>query len=243
MQKTVIILSILALIASSCGQITRKHTDTESDIQIFQDTLIIKHKRILSESDVRWYSKAYFYYWLVGKDTLDFGLGITEWNSDSRLSLQIFHREPILFSDVLGKIKACLPLIKEDFDLSKLELLNFKELIFYLDLVKKLSSEYEQEFGRKDIEYRKLNEFLLKSSLNAQLNHFLNPLNKKVKRYFLEKFRLVNKEDSIWYWQHVDFQNAGWQNVDLTEYPEFILYSYTGISVRLENKGVSDNAK
>ena len=100
------------------------------------------------------------------------------------------------------------------------------EPIFYLDLAKKLSSEYEQEFRRKNIDYRKLNEFLLKSNLNTQLNHFLNPLNKKVKRYGMEKFHLVNKED---------YKNY-WPNVDLKEYPEFTLHGYTGVFVGLENK-------
>ena len=231
MQKIVIILSILALIVSSCGQTTRKQIETESDIQIVQDTLIIKHENILSESAApRWitelYSKSYSYYWLVGKDTLDFGLRITESKRDGTLDLQLFHREPILFADALGIIDACFPLIKEDFNLSKLTSLHFKEPVFYLDLAIELSNEYEQEFERKNIENRKLNEFLLKSSLNTQLKQFLNPLNKKVRRYVFEKFHLIEKENFKEYLP----------NVDLTEYPEFTLNAYNGIYVYLENK-------
>ena len=226
MQKTVIILSIFALIASSCGQTVRKQTETENDIQVVQDTLIVKHKYILNESAR--YSKSYSYYWLVGKDTLDFRLRITERKSDSTIDLCLSHREPILFTEALRRIESCLPLITEDFELSKLASFYLYEPIYYLDLATELSKEYEQEFGRKDVEYRKLDEFLLKSSLTTQLNHFFNPLNKKVKQYGWEKFRLVNKEDynKDWYWP----------NLDLTEYPEFTLYSYTGVFVWLENK-------
>ena len=226
MQKIVIILSIFALIASCCGQTTRKQAEVENDAQDIQDTLIFKREDVLNESVARWYSKSYSYYWLVGKDTLDFKLRITESIGDGELRLRLSHKEPILFTDVLMKIDACLPLIKEDFDISKLTSINFKEPIFYLDLATKLSSEYEQEFGRKGVGYDKLLPFLLKSSMTSQLNHFLNPLNKKVRRCGFEKFQLLDKENYKEYLSDVDF----------TEYPEFTLNGYTGMDVILENK-------
>ena len=132
----------------------------------------------------------------------------------------------MLFTAVLEKIEACFSLIEEDFVLSKPISFNFMAPIYYLDLSKKLSSEYEQEFGQKDIDYAKLNNFLLASSLTSQLNHFLNPLNKKVKSYGLEKFFLIEKK----HYEHY------LPNVDFTEYPEFTFNAHCGISVYLENK-------
>ena len=226
MRKTVIILSVFALIVSSCGRTTRKQTGTENDTQNFQDTIIVKHMNILNKSDSIWLSKSYTYYWLAGKDTLDFRLSVREWKRENTLHLRLFHREPMLFTDVLGKIETCLSLIEEDFNLLELISLNFMEPIFYLDLATKLTSEYELEFGRKIINFSKFNNFLLESSLTSQLNHFLNPLNKKVKRYGLEKFFLIEKKHYAHYLPNVDF----------TDYPEFTFNAHTGVFVSLENK-------
>jgi len=224
MKRKIIILSVFALIASSCGQTTRKQTETAIDIQDIQNMFIVKHKRILNKSDSTWYFKSYSYYWLVGKDTLDFNLSITE-RKDGTLFLRLSHRERILFTDALGKIDASLPLMKEDFDLSKLISFQFMEPIFYFDLAKKLSSEYKQEFGRKIVGYTKLNDFLLASSLTSQLNHFFSPLNKRVKRYGMEKFGLLEKK---YYKEYLP-------NVDFTEYPDFTINGM-GVYVQLENQ-------
>lgn len=225
MKKIAIILSVFVLIVSSCGQTTKKQAEMGNyNMQNFQDTLIIKHKRILNKSDSTWYSQSYSYYWLVGKDTLDFNLSITE-RKDGNLYLRLSHKEPILFTDALDKIDASFPLIKENFNLSKLISFQFMPPVFYVDLAKKLSSEYEQKFGRKIIIYKKLNEFLLESGLTSQLNYFLDPLNKKVKRYGLEKFHLIDKEN---YKEYLP-------NVDITEYPEFIINGM-GMYVQLENQ-------
>jgi hypothetical protein len=170
------------------------------------------------------YSKSYSYYWLAGKDTLNLRLNVTEYKEDTTFLLRIYHRKPILFTAVLEKITECFPLIAEDFNPSKLTSLHFKEPVFYLDLAQTLSNEYEQEFGRKNISHEKLNQFLLQSSLTSQLNHFLNPLHKKVKDYGLEKFHIIDKEI---YKEYLP-------NVDLTEYPEFTFNAHTGIVVKLE---------
>src|SRR5690606_29637218 len=94
-------------------------------------------------------------------------------------------------------INECLPLIQRDFNIMKFSSIYFQSPIYYIDLVKELSGEYEQKFGQKYIGYEKLNPFLLQSSLNIRLNNFLEPLNKKVKRYGIEKFQLVSKESFI----------------------------------------------
>ena len=233
MRKIVTILSILAVIASACGQNNaKKQTATTRDMQIIQDTVVVKQRNVLNKSyQIGFYSKSYSYYWLAGKDTLDFFLNITEYGKDSTLHINIRHKEPIFFTVALGKINECLPLIKEDFDVSKFSSIYFNEPIYYLDLAKKLSSEYEQEFGRKNISYEKLNQFLLKSSLTLQLDSFLNPLNKKVKRYGIEKFHLMEKK----HYEMYMFHNAHLSNIDFTEYPEFTING-GGVDVLLENQ-------
>jgi len=233
MRKRVIILSIFAIITSSCRQSSeKKQAAMTSDTLVTQDTILVKQRKVLNESS--WdniYSKSYSYYWLVVKDTLDFIVKVTEYKSDSTLNINFHNSVPILFSVALKRLNECLPLIKEDFDVSKFRSIYFNEPIYYLDLAKKLSSEYEQEFGQKNISYEKLNQFLLKSSLNLQLESFLNPLNKKVKRYGIEKFHLMEKKH---YEMHF-YYNAHMSNIDFTEYPEFTIHG-GGVEVQLENK-------
>ena len=228
MSKIVIILSVLAVIMGACRQNNvKKQSATTNDTQFIQDTVVVKQRNALDNPTVgALYSKSYSYYWLAGKDTLDFFLSVTEYEKDSTLSLRVFHKEPMPFTVVLEKIEECFSLIEEDLDLTKLISFNFMAPVYYFDLAKKLSSEYEQEFGRRTIDYDRLNSFLLKSSLTSQLNHFLNPLNKKVKSYGLEKFFLMEKTHYAHYLPNVDF----------TEYPEFTFNAHTGIFVSLENK-------
>jgi hypothetical protein len=66
---------------------------------------------------------------------------------------------------------------------------------------------------------------LLKSTLNMKLDNFLNPLDKKVKRYSIEKFHLLDKKYYSSYFPSIDFK----------EYPEFTIEG-NGVSVQLENK-------
>lgn len=228
MKNTLIILSVLALLVSACGQNnTKKHSETINDKHLTQDTVVVKRQNALNNP--AWgtlYSKSYSYYWLTGKDTLDLTLYITEYEKGGSFSLRVFHKKPMFFTAVLKKIEECFPLISENFDLSNPNSFNFMAPIYYLDLAKKLSEEYEQEFGQKNIDYTKLNNFLLESSLSLQLNNFFNPLNKKVKSYELEKFHLVDKE----------YYDTYFPSVDFTEYPEFTFNAHSGISVSLENK-------
>lgn len=190
------------------------------------DTIIVKHKHDLNKSyEIGFYSKSYSYYWLVGNDTLDFVLSASEYEKDSSLHLMAHHKKPILFTTTLTKIIDCYSLIKEDFYLSKLSSFYFKEPIFYFDLAKELSTEYEKQFGRKNISYEKLNHFLLNSNLNKQLGNFLNPIDKTVKHYSIEKFHLLDKS---YYREYLP-------NIDLTKYPEFTITGM-GLYVQFGNK-------
>ena len=220
---TLFFITVIGFI--SCVQETKSKKQTEKSFANL-DTLIVKHKHLLNKSyEVGFYSKSYSYYWLVGKDTLDFVVNATEYEKDSTLHLNIYHKQPMLFTNALTKINECIPSIKEDFYISKLNSFYFRDLIYYFDLTKELSTEYEKQFGRKNISYEKLNRFLLSSNLNKQLNNFVNPFDKNVKRYSIEKFHLTDKK----------YFGDYLPNVDLTEYPEFAINGM-GLSVQLESK-------
>lgn len=190
------------------------------------DTVIISKLRTLSASyDTGFLSRSHWYYWTVGNDTLDFQLLINEYSSDSLIGLSIHHKKPVSLSTALRRIENCFEVIKNDYQLNKLSSLYLERPLLYPDLVKSLSSKYEQDFGVKEISYDRLNNFLLQSELTAQLNNLLSPFNKKVKRYSIEKFHLINKKNYSFELPDTDF----------TDYPDFAIHGM-GVSVYLENK-------
>lgn len=221
MKQSITILCIIVLVISGCNRVVRNKTEIIEK----QDTIIVKKINTLNKTcQTNLYSKSYSYYWLVEKDTLDLIINVIEYKKDSTICFSVFHKKPKLFADVLKETTDCLPLIEEDFEVKRLKSINFEAPIFYLDLAKKISSEYEIEYGRKNIGYKEFNQFLLTSSLTSQLNDFIKPLNKKVERYGFEKFFLIDKSD---YKSYIP-------NVDFTEYPEFIFNAHSGIFVQLK---------
>lgn len=191
------------------------------------DTIIVKHQNSLDKTyEISFYSKSYSYFWIVGKDTLDFALSAQEYENDKSMSLNIFHRNPMKFETALKNIDKCFPLIQEDFNTEKLNSLYFtNSFIFYPDIVNGLSNEYEKKYGRKRTSYSNLNNFLLNSKFNEMINDFLESKNKKVFRYSIEKFNLIEKE----------YFKYSLPNSDLKNYPEFSINGM-GTGVRLQNK-------
>jgi hypothetical protein len=228
--KNTIFINLTLILSLTLGFISySQQTKSNNQTAITNDktdTIIVKYKNDLNKSyEVGFLSKSYSYYWIVGNDTLDFAVNASEYEKDSTLHLSIYHKNPIIFSTALTKINECLPHIQEDFKLTKLNSFNFSDPIYYFDLVKQLSTEYEKQFGRKNISYEKLNDFLLKSNLSKQLNSFVSPLDKKIKRYSIEKFQLTDKK---YFGEYLP-------NVDLTLYPEFAVNGM-GLYIQLETK-------
>ena len=216
---------ILLILLISCVQDNKSNAENTKVLEEMKDTILTKQQNVLNRSyEVGFYSKSFSYYWLAGKDTIDFFINVAEYEKDSTFHINIHHKKPLLFSTTLHKVNQSLPTIKNDFNITKLSSIYFNSLIYYLDLSKELSGEYEKKFGKKRVSYQKLNEFLLSSSLTTQLNSFLHPLNKKVKRYSIEKFHLVDKNNL----------KSDLPNTDLTDYPEFAIGGI-GLSVQLEN--------
>lgn len=209
----------------SCNQ-EKKSNNQTSEYNDKIDTIIVKHENDLNKSyEVGFLSKSYSYYWLVDHDTLDFSLNARQYEKDSTFHLSINHKKPIIFTTALTKINDCLPLIEEDFYLSKLKSLYFRDPIYYFDLIKELSTEYEKQFRRKNISYEELNQFLLQSNMNKKLNNFVSPLDKKIKRYSIEKFHLTDKE----------YFGDYLPNVNLKEYPKFAINGME-LYIQLENE-------
>lgn len=217
-----IILFIITLTLLSCNNSSQTKDTIGPDIEESPiDTVLVKIENKIDKSyEVGFYSKSFTYCWIAGKDTLDFKIGMTEHVRDSSIQLRVFHRNPILFSKALDKINESLPLIKDDFNLDKLDYLYFEPPIFYKDMTTELSNSYENEFGKKNISYKKLNEFLMDSWLEIKVGAFLSQFNKKTRGYGIEKFQLLEKE---YYKQYIP-------NSDLSDYPPFSIHGM-GVSV------------
>lgn len=216
--------SVLLFCFLSCTQDAKQNNKAEN-FPGKPDTILVKHQRTLNRSyEVGFLSKSFTYYWLVGKDTLDLSVSASEYGKDSTLSVSTIHSKPIMFTEVLDKISECFSLIREDFRLSGLRSLYFESPIYYPDLAKELSAAYEQQFGRKNIGYERLNRLLLSSNLNKRLDSFVNPLGKKVERYSIEKFHLTDKKSFTYYLP----------SADISGYPEFSLHGM-GLYVQLED--------
>jgi hypothetical protein len=217
-----IIISILTVALLSCNNSSQKKGTIASDSKESPiDTVLVKIENKLNKSyEVGFYSKSFTYFWIVGKDTLDFKIGMTEHVRDSSVQLRVFHRSPILFSKALDKINESLPLIEQDFNLDKLGYFHFESPIFYKDMTTELSKSYENQFGKKNISYIQLNEFLMDSWLEKKVGYFLNQFNKSTRRYSIEKFHLLEKD---YYKQYIP-------NSDLSDYPSFSIHGM-GVSV------------
>lgn len=224
MKLTTFIIILVCL--TSCGQDKKANSNLIPSSEKVKDTIIIKKQNALNTSyQAGFYSKSFSYYWIADKDTLDFSLNAVQYKEDYTLHISVSHKKPILFTQLLDHINKSFPLIQSDFDVTKLNTIYIQSPIYYPDLTKKLSSEYEKMYGSKSVSYENLHKFLLASSLNEEMDNFLNPLNKKVKRYGIEKFHIMKKEH---------FGNYI-EDVDLSAYPEFTIHGM-GISIQLENK-------
>lgn len=216
---------ILLILLISCGHENKSNSKSTNVIHDTKDTLLIKQQNVLNKSyEVGFYSKLFSYYWVTGKDTIDFFMNVSEYEKDSTCSINIHHKKSLLFTTTLDRIDQSLTTIKNDFDITKLSFIFLRSPIYYFDLTKELMNEYEKKFGKKAISYQDLNDYLLSSNLNTRLNSLLQPLNKKVKSYSIEKFQLVDKNNF----------NIYLPDTDLTDYPEFAIGGM-GLSVQLEN--------
>ena len=172
------------------------------------------------------YAKLYQYCW-VAKDTSDLKFYVRDRRKDSTVVFSSAHQAQIDFDVLLDSIKQVFSQINTDFDLGKLQSLNFEQPIFYPDLNRTLSEAYQQQYSDTTIDYPTLQGFLMSSSITGKLNDFLRPLSKKVKSYHIEKFHLLDKKQS----------SLQYPDMDFTDYPEFTLF---GSQMQVELEDVSE---
>lgn len=223
--KTILpILIILTLV--SCNHSTKKTDTDQSEVtENSIDTVLVKIENKIDKPLIDFYAKSYSYCWVANKDSLDFKIGLTEYARDSSVQIRFYHDRPILFSSAIGKLNDCLPEIKQDFNIDRLNSFYFEPPIYYKDMTTELSKSYGNQFGDKNISYQKLDEFLMNSWLEEKLNEFLRQINKSTKRYSIEKFHLLDK----------DYYDTYIPGVDLNDYPSFSINGM-GILVILNDK-------
>lgn len=221
--KTIIPVLVI-LILTSCNHSPKSKDNNKAKTeQKSADTIVVRIENEIDKSDeLSFFSKSIKYCWVTDKDTLDFMIGVEEQAGDSSVSIRTIHYKPILFTKALDNINDCLPLIAQDFNLSKLNLLKFAPPIFYKDLINELSKSYQNQFGNKNVSFKETNKFLMNSWLEIKVGDFLQQFGKSTKRYGVEKFHLMEKE----------YYNAYIPNTNLDDYPSFTIHG-RGISVIL----------
>ncbi|RYE31421.1 MAG: hypothetical protein EOP48_31490 [Sphingobacteriales bacterium] len=188
------------------------------------DTVIVKWINPLTKSyEVGFLSKAYSYLWVTGTDTLNFSVTVSQRVKDSSIDISIHHRSPLLFSEALKRLHNCMPYIRSDFDLSKLRSFHIETPLYYPDVARQTSREYEDKFGRREVSYANLSKFFLGSSFNKVIDGFLSPLGFKADDYFVEKFQLATHKS-------YEFQV---QKLDPKDYPDFIIDGF-GMTIRVK---------
>lgn len=212
LQHTLTIYSVTVLLFS-CAEKSKKTTNSTFKKEIVE--------RVGYTEEV--YSKVYKYYW-VTKDTSDLKFYVYERKMDSTVLFASEHHKQIDFAVLLDSLSSAFAKINSDFDIYKIESLIFKQALYYPDLNQSLSHAYKEKYGEAPIDYLSLQKFLMSTTITAQLNAFLKPLNKKVKSYSIEKFHLLDKEQFSKFYPEMRFEN----------YPDFTL-SGSGIHVDLEN--------
>lgn len=221
--KNNLLLVVTVVLLFSCKEKNGQDTGKKNIADVLP-ALVIHQKSLTGYSrDV--YSKSYHYFWKKKDDTLNLQFTVFESKNDSTVSVTVHNTHPVYFQTVLDSLSRLLPQIKKNFNLDKFHNLFFKPPIYYPDLDATLSNEYEKKFGSTTIGYPQLNTFLLSASATSEINTFTAPLNKKVNRYSIEKFHLLQKKDYHYYLPGTDTAN----------YPEFSLHG-AGIYVSLSDK-------
>jgi len=221
--KSTMGISLILVLLSSCNYKTQNTGNNV--VNKLESPRLVKAAIKLEGWNKDFYTKAYNYYWIAEGDTLGLQLNVSEAIKDSAVSIVIMHQKPIKFATVIDSLTTWIPRIKEDFAMNKLNSLYFKEPIYYPDINKLLSQEYEEKFGKKRIDQQKLSQFLLSTSLTRELNDFLKPLHsKKVSSYTVEKFHLIDRKH---YQSYLPETNTA-------DYPDFSIHGM-GLYVEITN--------
>lgn len=223
--KSQLILTLFLLSFVCCGN---KAQTSQNPEPATSDTIINKVYPEFTKFDSILNAKVIRYFWLTDNDTLDFSLRISQ-SKDSSVSIYFLHENTMLFAEAMRLFNECLPTIQQDFDLSKTDGLALKTPVYYPDLVSELATEYNKKHETKKLRYADFVDFLTKTSLTATLNEFFKTFNVEVKRYNIEKFHFVEKENYEKYFPDISPDI-------LKNYPEMIFDGLNYLSVELKTK-------
>lgn len=170
------------------------------------------------------FTKAKWFYWVKDQDTTNYKFRFAELKNDSLVSVLIKVEKQIDFKTCLDSLNALFPIIEKEFNLNKMYSLYVGQVIYYPDLAKEISTQYEKDFGKKITSHKKFNEMMMQQPTTENLNSIIERYNKKIRAFSVEKFGLIEKPVFSLFIKDVDF----------SDYPDFIIEGNT--SVLFENK-------
>lgn len=219
------LLSLIVVFLFSCGQQNSKSETTTEKTAKIKRVIQVEQNPIMSSFEQDWYSRKYLFYTSRLNISNEIAIGIKEHKNDSSLTMNISHKAPVLYEDMLLKIREFIPTIEEHFDLSKLTYISLQPPTYYIDLNTEWTAAYAKEFGRKNEKYDERQRILESVSFTAKLNTILSPYNKKLRGYLIEKFHLIDKKH---YHKHLTkpanpYSYKHFNEVDYSDYPAFLI--------------------
>ena len=157
-------------------------------------TIIVKQVDKIEDYD-NFTLRSFSYVWMTNKDTLDLKIQAREYLTDGSVPIfhiDIRHSEEMYFSTALEYLKKSIPIIQEDFKLKNLGSLQFESTFLYKDFKTTLPKEYESKYGKEQISYLEIDDFLKGSSIDDELKEALFFLKERTYKYAIEKFIVRN---------------------------------------------------
>lgn len=199
------LFALTTLLFLSC----HKPIDKEENLKQKMDTLMVveKSERVYEQEIYDLVQnvdypilKTYTYYWVVGKDTLDFSINVSEEGDGTIIYVYRFnksgdaYRKRMSIYFLLKKIKEIMPSLKEGkFDMNRLYAISFEDPSVFTDLSNELSNAY-QKYPKGSFHREKLNELMQNTKFHKELNHLLSPWDKKVAHYSIEKLHIIGRK-------------------------------------------------
>jgi len=189
-------------------------TDFEWKLTITDEELVGFTKEIKT--------KAKWYYWVKDKDTTNFKFRLSELKVDSLVQIVLEVKSPIEFKICLDSLNSIFLTVEKDFNLNKINDIYIGQTIYYPDLTKEFSNEYENQFGKKHISHEKINILLKKLPITEKLNSINSKYNVKVSTFGIEKFGIIEKKNFRIFPENYDF----------SDYPDFSIEGFTDILIK-----------
>jgi hypothetical protein len=197
MMIRIVLILMAANLIISCNK--------KQDIQVQQadvnkvklDTLI-GSKVITNElagSVFRKRAKSYFL--STANDTSDFICYLTEAKDDGKVSIDLYFEKTMSYRQQIDQLKKLLAEAAKDFDFDSLSTIFIGRLVNTGDLAIAITNQVnaEQAAIREFHDYDKVEAILLKSKLTSDFNRLLQPYNRSVAGFSVEKVFFTDKKE------------------------------------------------